>query len=165
MLLLTIFAALASGLAAVGVYGVVAFLVAQGTKEMGIRMALGATPRAIGLLVLRHGLVIALAGLAVGVAGAFVLTRLMRSLLFGVGSTDPVTYALVSALVVATAIAACCLPPRRPAGPDAIASVLSEGLRPSDSPTRALGRRFAGSLRPRGSLAAARSRLRQTVRR
>jgi ABC-type antimicrobial peptide transport system permease subunit len=123
MLLLTIFAGLASGLAAVGIYGVVAFLVAQGTKEMGIRMALGATPRAIGLLVLRHGLVIALAGLAVGVAGAFVLTRLMQSLLFGVGSTDPVTYALVSALVVTTALAACCLPARRAARLDPMRSL------------------------------------------
>ena len=62
MLLLSIFAALASGLAALGIYGVVAFLVAQGTKEVGIRMALGATPRGIGLLVLRHGLVMAAAG-------------------------------------------------------------------------------------------------------
>jgi ABC-type antimicrobial peptide transport system permease subunit len=82
---------------------------------MGIRMALGATPRAIGLLVLRHGLVIAAAGLAFGIAGAFVLTRLMQSLLFGVGSTDPVTYLLVSALVVTTAVAACAFPARRAA--------------------------------------------------
>jgi putative ABC transport system permease protein len=115
MLLLSIFAGLASGLAAVGIYGVVAVVVAQGTQEMGIRMALGATPRAIGLLVLRHGLVIAAAGLAFGIAGAFVLTRLMQSLLFGVGSTDPVTYLLVSALVVTTAVAACYFPARRAA--------------------------------------------------
>jgi ABC-type antimicrobial peptide transport system permease subunit len=115
MLLLTIFAGLASGLAAVGIYGVVAFLVAQGRQEVGIRMALGATPRAIGLLVLRHGLVIAAAGLAVGVAGAFVLTRVMRSLLFGIAPTDPVTYVLVAALVVITAVAACYLPARRAA--------------------------------------------------
>ena len=80
MLLLSIFAALASGLAAVGIYGVVAFLVAQGAKEMGIRMALGATPRGIGLLVVRHGLLIAAAGIVLGVAGAVVLTRLMQSL-------------------------------------------------------------------------------------
>jgi predicted permease len=123
MLLLSIFAGLAASLAAVGVYGVVAFLVAQGTKEMGIRMALGATPRAIGLLVLRHGLIVALAGLALGVAGAFVLTRLMRSLLFGVGSNDPVTYLVVSALVVATAVAACCLPARRAARLDPMRSL------------------------------------------
>jgi predicted permease len=123
MLLLSIFAGLASGLAVIGIYGVVAFLVVQGTKEMGIRMALGATPRAIALLVLRHGLIIALAGLVLGVAGAFVLTRLIRSLLFGVGSTDPMTYALVSALVVATAVAACCLPARRAARLDPMRSL------------------------------------------
>ena len=87
MLLLTIFAVLAAGLAAVGIYGVIAFLVAQGAKEMGIRMALGATPRGIGLLVLRHGLVIAAVGLVLGVAGAFAVTRLMQSLLFGVGAS------------------------------------------------------------------------------
>ncbi len=123
MLLLSIFAMLASGLAAVGIYGVVAFLVAQGTKEMGIRMALGATPRAIGLLVLRHGLVIAAVGLVLGVGGAVVLTRLMRSLLFGVGPTDPVTYVLVAGLVVATAAAACVLPARRAARLDPMRSL------------------------------------------
>jgi ABC-type antimicrobial peptide transport system permease subunit len=84
--------ALASGLTAVGIYGVVAFLVAQGTREMGVRMALGATPRGIGLLVVRHGLLIAAAGIVLGVAGAVVLTRLMQSLVFGIASTDPVTY-------------------------------------------------------------------------
>ena len=123
MLLLSIFAALASGLAAVGIYGVMAFLVAQGMKEMGIRMALGATPRAIGLHVLRRGLVLASAGLALGVAGAFVLTRLMQSLLFGVGSADPLTYALVSTLVVTTAVAACSLPARRAARLDPMRSL------------------------------------------
>jgi len=122
-LLLSIFAVLASGLAAVGIYSVVAFLVAQGTKEMGIRMALGATPRAIGLLIVRHGLLLAGAGLGLGVAGAVVLTRVMRSLLFGVGSTDPVTYLLVSGLVVVTALAACYLPARRAARLDPMRSL------------------------------------------
>ena len=121
--LLTIFALLAAGLAAVGIYGVVAFLVAQGTKEMGIRMALGATPRAIGMLILRHGLIIAVTGLALGTAGAFVLSRVMQSLLFGVGPSDPVTYALVGALVVATAAAASYLPARRAARLDPMRSL------------------------------------------
>jgi putative ABC transport system permease protein len=107
----------------VGIYGVVAFLVAQGTREVGIRMALGATPREIGLLVMRHGLVMAIAGLTLGVAGAFVLTRLMQSLLFGVGSTDPLTYLLVSLLVVVTAVAACYLPARRAARLDPMRSL------------------------------------------
>ncbi len=123
MLLLTIFAALASGLAALGVYGVVAFLVAQGTKEMGIRMALGATPREIGLLVVRHGLVMAAAGIGLGAAGAFVLTRFMQSLLYGVASTDPMTYVLVSGLVVTVALAACYLPARRAASLDPMRSL------------------------------------------
>ena len=123
MLLLTIFATLASGLAALGIYSVVAFLVAQGTKEMGIRIALGATPRGIALLVLRHGLVMAAAGIVLGVAAALALTRVMRSLLFGVGSSDPVTYGLVSALVVVTALAACYLPARRAARLDPMRSL------------------------------------------
>jgi ABC-type antimicrobial peptide transport system permease subunit len=115
MLLLTIFAVLAAGLAAVGIYGVIAVLVANGAKEVGIRMALGATPRGIGILVLRHGLVIAAIGLGLGVAGAFVATRLMRSLLFGVGATDPMTYVAVSMFVAATALAASYIPARRAA--------------------------------------------------
>lgn len=123
MLLLSIFAVVASGLSALGTYGVVAFLVAQGTKELGIRMALGATPRGIRLLVLRHGLVVAGAGIALGVAGAFVLSRLMRSLLFGVGPADPITYLLVSALVMAAALAACWLPARRAARLDPMGSL------------------------------------------
>ena len=123
MLLLTIFATLASGLAALGIYGVVAFLVVQGTREMGIRMALGATPRGIWLLVMRYGLVIAAAGLVLGVGGAFVLTRVMRSLLFGVASTDPITYVLAAGLVVATALAACYLPARRAARLDPMRSL------------------------------------------
>ena len=123
MLLLTIFAALAAGLAAVGVYGVIAFLVAQGTREMGIRMALGATPLGIGMLVLGHGLVIACIGLALGIAGAFAVTRVMRSLLFGVGAADPITYALVAGLVAATAVAASCIPARRAARLDPMRSL------------------------------------------
>jgi ABC-type antimicrobial peptide transport system permease subunit len=123
MVLLSVFAVLASGLAAVGIYGVVAFLVAQGTKEMGIRMALGATPRSIGLLILRHGLLIAGAGLVLGMAGAVVLTRLMRSLLFGVRPMDSATYLLVGALVAITALAACYLPARRAARLDPMRSL------------------------------------------
>ena len=123
MLLLSVFAVLASGLATVGIYGVVAFLVAQGAKEMGIRMALGATPRSIGLLVIRHGLLIAGVALTLGLAGAIALTRLMRSLLFGVGPTDRATYLLVGALVAITALAACYLPARRAARLDPMRSL------------------------------------------
>jgi predicted permease len=115
MLLLSIFALLAAGLAAVGIYGVIAFLVAHGAREVGIRMALGATPRGIGMLVLRHGFIIAAAGLALGIAGAFAVTRLMQSLLFGVAAGDPMTYVLVAAFVAATALAASYIPARRAA--------------------------------------------------
>ena len=123
MLLLTILALLAAGIAAGGIYGVVAFLVAQGTKELGIRMALGATPGRIGLLVVRHGAVMAAGGLVIGVAGAVIVTRVMRSLLFGVGTTDLVTYAGVCALVALTAIAATYLPARRAARLDPMKSL------------------------------------------
>jgi predicted permease len=123
MLLLTIFAVLASGLAAVGIYGVVAFLVAQGTKEMGIRMALGATPRGIALMVIGHGATMAAAGIVLGLVAALAGTRLMRSLLFGVGAADPPTYVLVAALAGLTALLACYIPARRAARLDPITSL------------------------------------------
>ena len=96
MLLLTLFAALALGLASIGTYGVLAYLVSQGTREIGIRLALGATPRRILVLIVRHGMSVALAGVALGVAGAFLLTRFMRTLLFGVTASDPLTFAAIA---------------------------------------------------------------------
>ena len=123
MVLLAVFAALASGLAAVGIYGVIAFLVAQGTREMGIRMALGATPRGIGLLVVQHGVLMAIAGLVLGVAGAFAASRVMRSLVFGVGTNDPLTYGFVAVLVALTALAASYIPARRAARLDPMTSL------------------------------------------
>jgi predicted permease len=115
MLLFGIFASVASGLAAVGIYGVIAFLVSQGTKEMGIRMALGATPRGIALLVVRHAVLIAAAAVLIGVGTALAVTRVMRSLLFGVNEADPLTYLLVCLLVGGTALAASYIPARRAA--------------------------------------------------
>jgi len=123
MLLLAIFATLASGLAAVGTYGVIAFLVTQGTKELGIRMALGATPRGIALLVVRHGLLIAAISIVVGAIVAFIVTRVMRSLLFGVEAADPATYALVGASVGLTALMASYIPARRAAKLDPMQSL------------------------------------------
>jgi len=99
---------------------VIAFLVEQGAREVGIRMALGATPRHIALLVLGHGLLLAAAGIAAGIAGAFALTRVMRALLFGVGSADALTYGAVIALVVATTLAAAYVPARRAARLDPV---------------------------------------------
>lgn len=126
MLLLSVFAALALGLATIGIYGVIAYLVSQGTRELGIRLALGATPRAILMLIVRHGLVVTLSGVAAGLAGAFVLTRFMQSLLFGVSAADPLTFGGIAAALTVVALAASYLPARRAARIDPVISLRSE---------------------------------------
>jgi predicted permease len=126
MLLLTLFAVLALGLAAIGIYGVMAYLVSQGTRELGIRLALGAAPRDLLVLVVRHGMSVALAGTALGLAGAFALTRFMRTLLFGVQASDPVTFAVIAATLTLVAFIACYVPARRAARIDPIVSLRSE---------------------------------------
>ncbi len=126
MLLLTLFAALALGLASIGTYGVLAYLVSQGTREIGIRLALGATPRRILVLIVRHGMSVALAGVALGVAGAFLLTRFMRTLLFGVTASDPLTFAAIAGLLTLVALFASYLPARRAARIDPMVSLRSE---------------------------------------
>ena len=110
MLLLTIFASIAVALAAVGIYGVMSYAVSRRTHELGVRMALGAPRREILRLVVREGMVLALAGTAAGLAAAFGLTRLMASLLYGVHPTDPVTFGAVSLLLGAMALLACYIP-------------------------------------------------------
>jgi ABC-type antimicrobial peptide transport system permease subunit len=126
MRLLTLFAGLALGLAAIGIYGVIAYLVTQGTRELGIRMVLGATPRGVLLLILRHGLRVTLVGVGAGLAGAFALTRFMRNLLFGIDAADPATFATVSLLLTAIALAASYFPARRAARIDPMVSLRSE---------------------------------------
>src|SRR5262245_57687140 len=126
MLLLSIFAALASGLAAVGIYGVVAYFVSQGTRELGIRMALGATPGEIRALVVRQALVIVGTGVAIGVAGALTVARLMRSLLFGIGIADPITFASIPVLLALVALAASYVPARRAARIDPMLALRHE---------------------------------------
>jgi predicted permease len=111
--LFSIFAALALVLGAVGVYGVISYSVAQRTREIGIRMALGARRRQVLLLIVGQGAKLAAAGVAVGLLGALLLTRLMTSLLYGVGATDPLTYVLVAILLVFVALAASYIPARR----------------------------------------------------
>jgi putative ABC transport system permease protein len=118
MLLLGIFAAVALVLAAVGIYGVMAFTVEQRTAEIGIRMALGAQQSQMLGLIMRHGLVLAGIGVATGAAAAFGLTRLLARLLFGVTASDPATFAGVSAALAAVALLACFIPARRAARVD-----------------------------------------------
>jgi putative ABC transport system permease protein len=113
MFLLTVFAAIALLLATVGIYGVISYLSGQRTHEIGIRVALGAQPRDILRIVLGQGGRMALLGIGVGVVVSFALTRLLANLLFGVSTTDPLTFAAVASLLLAVTIAACCIPARR----------------------------------------------------
>jgi putative ABC transport system permease protein len=113
MVLLGLFAGIATILAAVGIYGMISFSVAQRTREIGIRMALGARRADVLKLVLRNGMILALSGVVIGLAGAFALTRLMATLLFAVTPTDAVTYTIVSIGFLAVALFACLIPARR----------------------------------------------------
>jgi predicted permease len=117
------FAAVALVLSVVGVYGVLSYAVSLRTREIGIRVALGAGGEAIGGMVLRQGAIVAVAGLLLGLAGAFVLTRFLGSLLYGITPTDPLTLGLVTSLLLGTALAASWIPARRAASTDP-ASVL-----------------------------------------
>jgi predicted permease len=113
MILLGIFAALALVLACVGIYGVISYLVGQRTREIGVRMALGAQPSDVLRLVVGHGTKMALIGVAIGIGAALGLTRLMVNQLFGVSAYDPLTFAGVALLLIIVAAAACYIPARR----------------------------------------------------
>jgi len=113
MIMLAGFAALALLLASLGIYGVLAYFVTQHTNEIGVRQALGATPRNILFLVLRKGMGLTLVGVVIGMAAAFALTRLMSSLLFGVTAGDPLTFVTVPLLLASVALLACYIPARR----------------------------------------------------
>jgi predicted permease len=124
--LLTLFAALAFGLAAIGTYGVLAYLVSQGTREIGIRVALGATPERVAGMVIRGGMLTAGIGILVGICAALLVTRFMQSLLFGVEPTDPLTFAAITTLLALMALAATYVPARRAARIDPLISLRGE---------------------------------------
>jgi predicted permease len=123
VLLLGIFAGLAVVLAMVGIYGVIAYTVQQRTREIGIRIALGASRERVVAMVVRRGLALAVTGVALGSAGALAVTRVMRSLLFGVSVRDPLTFVGVAALLGAVAVLASWLPARRAARVDPLAAM------------------------------------------
>jgi predicted permease len=125
-LLLGVFASVALVLAAIGVYGVMAYLVNRGTRELGIRIALGASQRNILSLVVRQGMTLAFSGVMIGLAAALLLTRLIRSLLFGVEATDPITFAGISLSLAMIALLASYIPAQRAARIDPLISLRSE---------------------------------------
>jgi putative ABC transport system permease protein len=112
-LLIVLFGVVALALATIGIYGVMAYSVARRTHEIGLRMALGAQTTDVLKLVLRQGIRLAVTGLLLGLAGAFALTRLISGLLYGVSASDPLTFAIVPALLFAVALLACWIPARR----------------------------------------------------
>jgi len=125
-LLLATFSGIALFLAAIGIYGVMAYSVAQRTQEIGVRMALGARPLHVLRLVFGQSLVMLLIGTVIGLAGAFALTKFMRTLLFEITATDPLTYVSVIGLLTVVALLACYIPARRAAKVDPLIALRYE---------------------------------------
>jgi len=124
--LIALFAALALVLAAVGLYGVVAYSVTQRTHEIGVRVALGARPGDVITMVIRQGVFMMAAGTAIGVGGALAATRVLATLLFGVGTADPATFAAIPVLLAAVWLVACSIPARRATRVDPPAALRTE---------------------------------------
>src|SRR5215468_3084427 len=124
--LLTLFGLLALSLAAVGIYGVLSYAVTERTREMGVRLALGARPRDLLKLVVGQGMMLTLIGLVIGVGASFALTRLIAKLLFGVSATDPLTFIVIPLLLAAVAMLACWMPARRATRIDPLAALRYE---------------------------------------
>jgi putative ABC transport system permease protein len=126
LVLLSVFAIVAVILAGVGIYGVMSYSVSRRTQEIGIRMSLGAQPQDVLKLVVVHGMIQAISGIVVGLAGALALTRLMRGLLYGTRATDPMTFTTVATLLSAVAIAASYIPARRATKVDPMVALRDE---------------------------------------
>jgi putative ABC transport system permease protein len=126
MLLMGLFAALALGLAALGIYSVLSYAVSQRQQELSVRMALGAQPRDVLWLVVRQGLMLAIVGGIAGAAGALALGRTLSSLLYGVSAVDAASFSAAIVLALLTALAACLLPARRAASLDPLKGLRAE---------------------------------------
>ena len=125
-MLIAAFALVGLAIAAIGLYGIVAYSVSQRTAEIGVRVAIGSSPRDVVSLVLREGLMMAMAGVAVGIPAAYAMTRTFAALLFGVKPTDLFTYVASASGLIALALAASYVPARRAASVDPIVALRTE---------------------------------------